>query len=232
MAQETMMMKFASPIFAAVLASSVFARPVVIELFTSQGCSSCPPADKLLTRLATQKNVIALTWPVTVWDRLGWKDSFARSSNTQRQVRYNSGFGENGVYTPQAVLDGQTHTVGSHEKELVGEIAERQMQPVNLAVTVMVKDRKSLNVVVAQPTEPVDIRLLRLKSRAQVNIGRGENGGATLTYSNIVLDDIIVATGTKAFTGQIMSGTSDAVAVLVESRRTHEILGAALLQIK
>jgi hypothetical protein len=225
-------MKILAVLAIALLSSSLQARPVVVELFTSQGCSSCPPADKVLTRLSQQKDVIALTWPVTIWDRLGWKDTFARASNTQRQYAYNTAFGENGVYTPQAIIDGQTHTIGSHQSALALEIAGRQKQTAKVVVTLAKNAAGDVALSVGPSDEAVDVRFLRVKSAGVVAIGRGENGGEKLTYSNIVLSDAVIATGSKPVSQTLPGEKSDAVAVLVESKRTHAILGAAMLALK
>lgn len=214
------------------LASTVAARPVVVELFTSQGCSSCPPADKVLSKLAGQKNVIALTWPVTIWDRLGWKDTFARASNTQRQKVYNRQFGEDGIYTPQAIIDGQSHTIGSRQSALAQIIAGRQKQPVKVVVTLVRNSAGDVALSVGPSDEAVDVRFLRVKSVGSVAIGRGENGGEKLAYSNIVLNDAVIASGIKPLSQILPGEKSDIVAVLVESQRTHAILGAAMLALK
>ena len=87
-------------------------RPVVVELFTSQGCSSCPPADRLLAELATRSDVIALGYHINYWDRLGWRDPLSRSSSTERQRSYALQFASQ-VYTPQIVIDGRSEMVGS-----------------------------------------------------------------------------------------------------------------------
>jgi hypothetical protein len=216
----------------AVLTSTALARPVVVELFTSQGCSSCPPADRVLTKLAAQKDVIALTWPVTIWDSLGWKDTFARASNTQRQYTYSRALGENGVYTPQAIVDGQTHTIGSRQSALALEIAGRQKQTAKVSVSLLKNAGGAVMLTVGQPDEPVDVRVLQIKSSGLVAVGRGENGGEKLAYSNIVLADAVLASGSKPVSQTLPEQPADAVAVLVESRRTHAILGAAFLKLK
>jgi hypothetical protein len=88
-------------------------RPVVVELFTSQGCNSCPPADFFLGKLSQRSDVLALTLPVTYWDMLGWKDSLANEANTRRQKAYAAAMGHGGVYTPQIIVDGVQDVVGS-----------------------------------------------------------------------------------------------------------------------
>jgi len=103
-------------------------RPVVVELFTSQGCSSCPPADELLGRLADRRSVLALSLPITYWDMLGWKDTLATSANTRRQKAYAAAMGHGGVYTPQMIVDGVSDVVGSREGDVEAAVARRQAE--------------------------------------------------------------------------------------------------------
>ena len=95
------------------------ARPVVIELFTSQGCSDCPAADALLTELSKRRDVIALSLPITYWDMLGWKDTFATEGNTQRQKAYARALNRSGIYTPQMIVDGTLDVVGNEDRSAV-----------------------------------------------------------------------------------------------------------------
>src|ERR1700686_693384 len=119
--QMTPVSRILAPIFAAALlvaGNSSMAGPKrqgVLELFTSQGCSSCPPADALLGRLADRKDVLALSLPVTYWDMLGWKDTLASEANTRRQKAYAEAMGRGGIYTPQMIVDGVSDVVGSRE---------------------------------------------------------------------------------------------------------------------
>src|SRR5215467_14532067 len=103
-------------------------RPVVVELFTSQGCSSCPPADELLGRLADRHGILALSLPITYWDMLGWKDTLATSANTHRQKAYAAAMGHGGVYTPQMIVDGVSDVVGSREGDVEAAVAKRQAE--------------------------------------------------------------------------------------------------------
>ncbi len=103
-------------------------RPVLVELFTSQGCNSCPPADELLGRLADRPNVLALSLPVTYWDMLGWKDTLATDTNTRRQKAYAQYMGRGGVYTPQIIVDGVSDVVGSREGDVEAAIAKREAE--------------------------------------------------------------------------------------------------------
>jgi len=101
-------------------------RPVVVELFTSQGCSSCPPADALLGKLAQRPDVIAMSLPITYWDMLGWKDTLASEANTRRQKAYAAQMGHGGVYTPQIIVDGAIDVVGSRAAAVETAIAQRR----------------------------------------------------------------------------------------------------------
>jgi hypothetical protein len=100
-------------------------RPVVVELFTSQGCNSCPPADVFLGKLSQRSDVLALTLPVTYWDMLGWKDSLANEANTRRQKAYAAAMGHGGVYTPQIIVDGVQDVVGSRIANVEAAIEAR-----------------------------------------------------------------------------------------------------------
>jgi hypothetical protein len=226
------MMKYILGIWLASGAISAEARPVVVELFTSQGCSSCPPADAVLAQLATDQNVITISWPVTYWDHLGWKDTLARSSNTKRQYNYASALRENGVYTPQAVIDGVMHMVGSQKQQIAAKISARRTLRDTVTLSLSRAANGDVQVRTGVAPEPVDIRLVSLKASETVFVGRGENSKRKLTYTNIATADKIVATGTAAQTLQFAVPAADRVAVLVESKKTRAIMGAALLSIR
>ena len=123
-------------------------RPIaVVELFTSQGCSSCPAADKILAEYAERKDVLALSFHVDYWNYLGWKDTFSRAEFTERQRRYAASFRRHGVYTPQAVVNGRTHAVGSRKKDIEALINE------------YVRNGKSLTVAVNARREDENVRV-------------------------------------------------------------------------
>src|SRR6516164_1490225 len=105
-------------------ASAGPSRPVVVELYTSQGCNTCPPADALLGHLAQRSDLIALSLPITYWDMLGWKDTLASDANTRRQKAYAQYMGRGGVYTPQIIVDGVSDVVGSREGDVDAAIAK------------------------------------------------------------------------------------------------------------
>jgi len=159
-------------------------RTVAVELFTSQGCSSCPPADAVLARLAREPHVVALSRPVTYWDRLGWPDTFGRPDHDVLQKQYNARFGTGRFYTPQAVVQGQAELVGSLEQELRARVAEAQRRP-----GPVVRAAEGAVLLTGDAPRRAEIRLLALKGEAEVAIGRGENGGRKVRYTNVVLGE-------------------------------------------
>ncbi len=161
----------------------------VVELFTSQGCYSCPPADKLVGEYAKGKDVLALSWHVDYWDYLGWKDIFASPENTQRQYSYARALRERQVYTPQAVINGRTHAVGSNKREINKLL--KLMQESNRGMTVpidVIVSGESMKIAVANSEQANDATLYMVffNKEHEVKIKRGENGGKTLSYHNVV----------------------------------------------
>ncbi|HEY4043693.1 MAG TPA: DUF1223 domain-containing protein, partial [Rhodopila sp.] len=169
-----------------VVAGAVHAQdaPVVVELFTSQGCSSCPPADAFLTDLARQRrDVLPLAFHVTYWDYLGWKDPYALDAATARQREYARHLGDDGVYTPQMVVDGGKGFVGSSRAEGLGAIAAagRKIVPVSV-----MRDGASLLVKVGPGSGTAQVILVGFDPAHETPVGRGENSGRTLHETNIV----------------------------------------------
>ncbi len=160
-------------------------RLVVAELFTSQGCSSCPPADALLTELADgTPDVLPLAFHVTYWDRLGWRDPFALEAATSRQRQYSAWWHADEIYTPELVVDGLGGVVGSDRsavRDALTAAAGRPAQPVHLR-----RDGMEAVIDVGAGAGTATILLMGYDSRHRTAIGRGENGGRTLTESNIV----------------------------------------------
>jgi hypothetical protein len=176
---------------ATISTTTVNAEPrAVIELFTSQGCSSCPAADKLLGTLAQDSNLVALTLAVDYWDYLGWKDTLAISGHTKRQRAYAKVRDDRAVYTPQAVVNGITHALGSDRAAIERAIQHtRQVaSPLTLPVTLAVADSKlTVNVAAgADQNASGEVWLCPITKSVPVVIGRGENHGRTVTYSNVV----------------------------------------------
>lgn len=167
-------------------------RPAVIELFTSQGCSSCPPADALMAQISKDRgDVIVLSLPVDIWDYNGWKDTLARPEFSIRQKHYSQSRGDHQVYTPQVVVDGQLHGVGSDREQLMSIMQEtsalRQAQSAPLDL------RETNGMLVVDVGEGsgdfgrgASVWLMRVAKSRTVTVGRGENKGRDITYTNVV----------------------------------------------
>jgi hypothetical protein len=164
-------------------------RPrAVIELFTSQGCSSCPPADRLMVEMAKDPSLIILSLPVDYWDYLGWKDTLAHASFTYRQKAYSATRGDRQVYTPQAVINGALHAVGSDRAAIEKAIAVSRQQSSVLSVDLRIEktDTGLRAVLPASPGLSGHLWLLPMVRERAVQIGRGENTGRSVTYANVV----------------------------------------------
>lgn len=180
-------------ICSATFSSAAQAGPkTVIELFTSQGCSSCPPADALLQKYAARDDIIALSLPVDYWDNLGWKDTLANPANTKRQRLYAETRGDGQVYTPQTIVNGGPHAVGSSEIsinqaiEKTASALQRDHVDIRLRISA---DGLLIDVGPAQatsPLRPAKLVLALVQQKGEVAIGRGENSGRTVTYHNVV----------------------------------------------
>ncbi len=162
-------------------------EPVLIELFTSQGCSSCPPADRLAARLAKEDYLVVISRPVDYWDRLGWKDTFGKAENTALQHSYASrGLGGyNGVYTPQIVVAGSLGEVGSDERAVRGFVNRIGSKPA-AAIRVRGSSENGFAIGVAGTTDrSAELMLIGVSTEEKIDIGRGENQGRSLTYTNV-----------------------------------------------
>lgn len=167
--------------------AAVSGVPVLLELFTSQGCSSCPPADKLAETLATDPNLVVIARPVTYWDRLGWKDTLAREGNTALQQDYaRQGLaGRNGVYTPQMVVDGTFGTVGSRAADVAAGV--RQYGAKGGAAIRAARQGAGYAVTLeGTGSGKAELVLIAVTRKVEVSIGRGENGGRKVAYSNVL----------------------------------------------
>jgi hypothetical protein len=169
-----------------------YKQKVVLELFTSQGCSSCPPADALLSEFAKRTNIVALTMPVDYWDHLGWKDTLAKGIFTKRQRAYAESWGDEGVYTPQIVVDGLMQIVGSHASEIEDAIQNTAATLHEVQVPVFLKkDGNSLELEVGATPEGATYHAGTLwiaffTHSVSVDINRGENDGRRIVYTNVV----------------------------------------------
>jgi hypothetical protein len=163
----------------------------VVELFTSQGCSSCPPADKIIGELAQDPSVIALSMPIDYWDYLGWKDTLADSRFSARQKAYSQMRGDRDVYTPQVVVNGSVHVIGSDRSKIDGAIGDTKKADGVMSVPVtMTLAGKQITVSVAasdkSPAAQGEVWICSVSKAVPIMIGRGENRGRELTYYNVV----------------------------------------------
>jgi hypothetical protein len=166
--------------------ASASERPIVIELFTSQGCSSCPPANTFLNEMSKgRSDVLPLAFHVTYWDRLGWKDPFSLEAATERQDQYGHRFGD-GSYTPEMVVDGSVGLVGSDRDEVNAAIARaKQLQQASPDVNIG-KDGENVAIKIGSAKGSGKVLLIGFDHEHVTKIGHGENGGRTLVESNIV----------------------------------------------
>jgi len=217
------------------------ATPVVVELFTSQGCSSCPPADKLLGDLADRPGVIALSMPVDYWDYLDWKDTLGRAEHTERQRTYAEHLGLPNVYTPQMVVNGTIDVVGSRADAVEAAIRDARRKNAEAQVSLSAQTRgDTIHVEISASRESranatATILAVPVLSARTVHIKRGENRGKTITYHNVSREIMPVGTWhgeaqTLALAhDEVMIGETDRCAVILQDDRTGAILGATLL---
>lgn len=203
-------------------------RPVVVELFTSEGCSSCPPADAYLTELSRQgRSVLPLAFHVTYWNGLGWKDPFSLAAATERQARYGSRFGD-GSYTPEMVVDGAHGFVGSERGQVGAAIQQARGDRTATSVSVS-REGAQLTIRVGAGSGAGRVLLVGFDPEHRTAVGRGENTGRTLTESNIVrsLRTVGQWSGAPLAIGEAAPAGQD-VAVLLEAP-DGRIVGAARL---
>lgn len=160
--------------------------PVVVELFTSQGCSSCPPADAFLTELRATPGIIALTYHVDYWDYLGWKDTLGGPEFSQRQYDYAKTRGDMDVYTPQMIINGGRHVVGSQKDNVRAAIAEARQQTWPVRVALGENGREITVELGAGAKEDATLWLLPLVPLMSVKILKGEIAGREIEYRNVV----------------------------------------------
>jgi hypothetical protein len=207
--------------------------PVVVELFTSQGCSSCPPADALLAELSHQPGVIALALHVDYWDYLGWKDSFADPAFSNRQKAYARSFGKRSIFTPQMVVQGRDSLVGHDAADIRGRIAAHQAEPAPVELSLR-RDGEELWIRLAPrdlPVGPADIHLVRFIPSHEVSIEGGENAGQRIRYTNIVASWDTVATWDGSAPVELRYEGIDGTpgVVIVQRGRVGPVLNAATL---
>lgn len=220
-------------------AVSAAERLTVVELFTSQGCGNCPPANRLVADLADRDGLLALTWSVNYWDYLGWQDTFARQHHADRQRAYNARLGVPGVYTPQIVVDGHMEAVGSHPGEVKRRIrqAERTPRP---HYYIDIKRDGAICIVrlpAADPDAAIRVHAIWYSGSRTVAIRGGENAGKRVEYANVVMGDRMLrrwqgaAGSIEVHMNDPQSQGADHLAILLEREDSGLIVGAARISL-
>jgi hypothetical protein len=205
-------------------------RPLVVELFTSQGCSSCPPADAYLLDLShTRPDLLALSFHVTYWNSLGWTDPFSLAEATQRQRWYGSLSSDPQVYTPEMVIEGQQNVVGSDRGAVASALQRAGAAAVDAAPVQLARTGDSVEIQVGPGAGRGTVWLIGFDRQHRTSIGRGENGGRTLVEANVVRE--IKPAG--AWTGQPLrlrqtAPAGEDIAVIVQDD-SGRVLGAGRL---
>lgn len=235
---------FGTGLLAGLAAPSKAEPRAVLELFTSQGCSSCPKADRLLGELADDPSVVAMSLPIDYWDYLGWKDTLALPGHTVRQRSYARSRGDRKVYTPQMVINGSVHALGSDKGAIERAILQSRRDGATMSVPVTLsRAGGTLTVRVAggRTETPGEVWLCALARAVPVVVGRGENRGRTITYHNVARR----WTKLGEWTGEAKSWTvpikdmnsdgADAAAVVLQSGSAEKpgaMLGAAVAALR
>jgi hypothetical protein len=205
-------------------------RPIVVELFTSQGCSSCPPADALLAGLASRPEVLALSFHVDYWDRLGWKDPFSSPEATRRQHRYAELLGTATVYTPQIIVDGKWQAVGSDRGEVEHALDAARRDTTTVPVALVV-DHWRAQIKLGPAGEGVSgaVLLIGFDLRHVTAVARGENGGRTLTHVDVVrsIEEVAKFDGRASAIEVPIRSPSNRVAAILQAE-DGRVLGVAV----
>lgn len=200
------------------------APKAVVELFTSQGCSSCPPADALLTALADRDDVVALAYHVDYWDYVGWKDTFAQEAYSDRQRAYAKSWGSSRIYTPQMVVNGAKAVVGSRRNEVQSAVDSASL-PLAMDLTVSGDMLK-----IAVPAKPdlsdAVVWLVTYMDRADVKIDSGDNAGKSMVYTQVVTGRQVLGmweshmgAELKLPLGEVLGSSNTGIAIVVQQER-------------
>lgn len=196
----------------------------VVELFTSQGCASCPPADALLTSLAERSDVVALAYHVDYWDYVGWKDTFAQEAYSDRQRAYAKSWGSSRIYTPQMVVNGAKAVVGSRRNE-VQQVVGRASLPLAIDLTLN-GDMLKISVPPRADLSDAVVWLVTYMDRADVKIDSGENAGKSMVYTQVVTGRQVLGmweseTGAelKLPLGEVLGAANTGIAIMVQQER-------------
>ncbi len=218
---------------------------VVVELFTSQGCSACPPADALLGELVRQPDILGISYNIDYWDYLGWRDTLARAEFTRRQRMYAKARGDDKVYTPQMVINGRWHVVGNDRRRVKAMIerARREGGCQQVAMTLRRKDKALMVDIAAAPdvlkqggaAPEATLWLVTMRDAVSVKIRRGENRGRQITYHHVARSIVPAAMwhGTEQHLmlplQEVMRGKADACAALLQLGSHGPIIAAAIM---
>jgi hypothetical protein len=235
LAAATMALALGMPVAAAELKEDPKA---FLELFTSQGCSSCPPADELFANLAKRPDIIALAYHVDYWDYIGWADTFATKDYSDRQRAYARSWGSSRIFTPQLVVNGSEGVVASHPDEVTGAVQaamlalDVELEPAGDTLKITIPGRDGLGEAV--------VWLVCFRDRAAVTIERGENEGKTISYAQIVMGrqalgvwDPRTGASLKLPLKEVMPDRANGLAIIVQQEKNGlpgPILGAASFQ--
>lgn len=208
--------------------------PVVVELYTSQGCSSCPPADALFSEIAKRDDVIALALHVDYWDYIGWADSLADPAHTVRQKAYAHAAGKQMIYTPQMIIGGERRVAGNKAMDVVDQI--NKMGAITSDITLeVVRNGDQVEIVarvVGGNARDMTVQFVRFDPFQAVSITRGENAGRTIEYTNIVTrwDRVADWDGGDVYRGSVNAPGSKPAVVIVQAAGPGRILAAAQLR--
>lgn len=217
----------------ALATSTTSQKPIVIELFTSEGCSSCPSADKLLAEMSDKNpNILLLSFHVDYWNRLGWVDSFSNTQFTKRQYDYGSHLQLSSVYTPQAVFNGQRETVGSNAKNITNLLATKYQTATIINSIKATINSKVVSVTIDAKHLPNNYELLALlvQPSAATKVKGGENSGSFLQHKNVVRDMVVVpANSNTAMLSAPFISNNWKVVILVQDKTSLYIEDATLV---
>ena len=216
------------------------ARPAIVELFTSQGCSSCPPADAFMEEVRAMKDVVALTYNVDYWDYRGWRDTLAAPEFSKRQYKYAKARGDMDVYTPQMIIDGASHVVGSQKPAVLAAIKRSLTTPPAMWIPVSISANEAeFQITVDQAPAGVStpvgsLWFVSVAPQIPVEIAKGENAGQTIVYVNVVRK--LVPAGmwhgaSTTFTlpkDSVMTDDSTSCVALLQTKPLSRVLGCAV----
>jgi hypothetical protein len=215
-------------------------RPVIVELFTSQGCSSCPPADAFMAEVRAMPNVVALTYNVDYWDYRGWRDTLATPEYSKRQYKYAKARGDMDVYTPQMIIDGASHVVGSQKLAVTAAIDKARTTPPPMWIPLSIAANDAEFQITVDETPPgmiapaANLWFVSVAPRIPVEIEKGENAGQNIVYLNVVRKLVPVGMwhGGKTTLAlpkdSVMTEDSTSCVALLQMKPLGRVLGCAV----